>query len=138
MSLPICTKSPTTNCDEEPAPVEIALDPDAVLVDGAVEDRAEGVERERTLLEVSDGPVVTLVRMAGLNVHLNNKRGTVQEVSFSATQKPLQQICSHFTSNGGTVNQSIFFLCQNKGRASPPYQSEKLMYKTLDKCELFS
>ena len=80
-----------------------------MLVDGAVEDRAEGVERERTLLEVSDGPVVTLVRMAGLNVHLNNKRGTVQEVSFSATQKPLQQICSHFTSNGGTVNQSIFF-----------------------------
>ena len=73
-----------------------------MLVDGAVEDRAEGLERERTLLEVSDGPVVTLVRMAGLNVHLNNKRGTVQEVSFSATQKPLQQICSHFTSIGGT------------------------------------
>ena len=86
MSLPICTKSPTTNCDEVPAPAEIALAPDAVLVDAAVEDRAGGVERERTLLEVSDGPVITLVRMAGLNVHLNNKRGTVQEVSFSATQ----------------------------------------------------
>lgn len=58
-----------------------------MLVDAAVEDRAEGVERERTLLEVSDGPVVTLVRIAGLNVHLKDKKRTVQEGSFSATQK---------------------------------------------------
>ena len=97
MSLPICTKSPTTNCDEEPAPAEIGLVPDAVLVDAEAEDRAEGVERERTLLEVSDGPVVTLVRIAGLNVHLEDKRGTVQEVSFSAYSKThFNKICFPF------------------------------------------
>jgi len=71
-----------------------------VLVDAAVEDRAEGVERERTLLEVSDGPVVTLVRIAGLNVHLEDKRGTVQEVSFSATQK-------HTSTNMFPISQGL-------------------------------
>jgi len=85
MSLLICTKSPTTNCDEEPAPGEIVLDPDAGLGNAAVGEMAEGVERERTLSEVSDGPVVTFVKIAGLNVHLKDKRGTVHEVSFGAT-----------------------------------------------------
>lgn len=85
-----------------------------MLVDATVEDRAEGVERERTLLEVSDGPVVTLVRIAGLNVHLKDKKRTVQEGSFSATQKD-------------TVNQSFFM--SKRGMSFPPYQSHaKLMH----------
>ena len=85
MSLLICTKSPTTNCDDEPAPGDIVLDPDAVLGNAAVGDMAEGVERERTRSEVSDAPLVTFVRIAGLNVHLKDKTGTMHEVSFSAT-----------------------------------------------------
>ena len=85
MSLLICTKSPTTNCDDEPAPGDIVLDPDAVLGNAAVGDMAEGVERERTLSEVSDAPLVTFVRIAGLNVHLKDKTGTMHEVSFSAS-----------------------------------------------------
>ena len=70
MSLLICTKSPTTNCDEEPAPGEIVLELATVLGNAAVGDMDEGVARDRTLSEVSDGPLVTFVRIAGLNVHL--------------------------------------------------------------------
>ena len=51
------------------------------------------MERERTLSEVSDELVVTFVRIAGLNVHLENKRGTVDEESFSATQKQNSTNC---------------------------------------------
>lgn len=104
MSLLICTKSPTTNCDEEPAPGEIAPDPDVVLGKAAVVEMAEAVERESTLSEVSDGPVVTLVKIAGLNVHLKDKRETVRQVSSSATQNySSTNYVSLYTCIGGTV-----------------------------------
>ena len=96
MSLLICTKSPTTNCDEEPAPGEIALDPDAVLGKAAEGEMAEAVERESTLSEVSDGPVVTLVKIAGLNVHLKDKErnSAVSELLCYTQLQQFNKLCS--------------------------------------------
>lgn len=67
----IRTKSPTTNCDEDTTP-DGALAPDAVLGMAAVGDVIVGEDRESTLSDVSDEPV-TLVKIAGLKVHLEVK-----------------------------------------------------------------
>lgn len=53
-----------------PAPGETTPDADAVLGKAAGGDKDEGLESESALSEVSDGPI-TLVKIAGLNVHLN-------------------------------------------------------------------
>lgn len=90
ISLLICTKSPTTNCDEEPATDDTALDADAVLVKAAVGGKGEGAERESALSEVSDGPV-TFVKIAGLNVHLKDKKKEVAR-KFQINTKLVHQI----------------------------------------------
>lgn len=71
MSSLIRTKSPTTNCDEEPA-TDTVLVPDAVLGMTAAGDVIVGEERDSALSDVSDAPI-TLVKIAGLNVHLKVK-----------------------------------------------------------------
>lgn len=63
------TKSPTTNCDEDPVPDAAAV---VALEMGADGDVIESEDKESTLSDVSDEPD-TFVKIAGLKVHLKAK-----------------------------------------------------------------
>lgn len=65
MSLLICTRSPTTNEETD--------DVDAVVVDDEVTDDDEGCAEDVPLAELLSDWTPTLVRTAGLNVHLGMK-----------------------------------------------------------------
>ena len=66
------TKSPKTNCDDDAAP-DAAPAPAAALGTATVGDVIVGEERESTLSDVSD-ELFTLVKIAGLKVHLKMKQ----------------------------------------------------------------
>ena len=73
MSSLMRTKSPKTNCDDDPAPDTVPA-PAAVLGTAAVGDVIVGEERESALSDVSE-ELFTLVKIAGLKVHLKMKQG---------------------------------------------------------------
>ena len=72
MSSLMRTKSPKTNCDDEPAP-DAAPATATTLGTATVGDVIVGEERESTLSDVSD-ELFTLVKIAGLKVHLKLKQ----------------------------------------------------------------